>query len=148
MPISAVSIPYLQGHTRAAKSRTRSVVVSTERLNKVTAGSFTTTAYLGAHAAMLMFRRMLVALVCACLTGRDARLEDRLSQVRVVARVPGQDAAGCRADIRAIKASTDAFGQVIDVLFTEAGVCTRCAGLVAFNTGVDTRDQLRDVDLT
>jgi hypothetical protein len=86
------------------------VVVSTERLNKVAAGSFTATAYVGAHAAMLVFRRMLVALVCACLTGDGARLEHRPSQVGVVARVPGQDVAGCRADIRAVKASTDAFG--------------------------------------
>ena len=86
------------------------MVVSAERLNKVAAGSFTATAYVGAHAAMLVFRRMLVALVCACLTGRGARLEYRPSQVCVVARVPGQDAAGCRADIRAVKASADAFG--------------------------------------
>jgi hypothetical protein len=119
------------------------VVISTERLNKVAAGSFTATAYVGAHAAMLMFCRMLVALVCACLTRRGARLEHRPSQVGVVVRVPGQHPAGCRADIRAIKASTDAFGQVIDVVFTEASVCTRCAGLVALNTGVDTHDQLR-----
>src|ERR1700743_3369054 len=55
--------------------RARSVVVSTERLNKVAAGSFTATAYLGAHAAMLVSRRVLVALVCACLTGGGARLE-------------------------------------------------------------------------
>ena len=88
----------------------RSVVVSSERLNKVAAGSFTATAYVGAHAAMLVFRRMLVALVPACLTGGGARLEHRPSQVGVVARMPGQDAAGCRADIRAVKASTDAFG--------------------------------------
>ena len=90
--------------------RARSVVVSTERLNKVAAGSFTATAYVGAHTAMLVFRRMLVALVCACLTGDGARLEHRPSQVGVVARVPRQDAASCRADIRAVKASTDAFG--------------------------------------
>jgi hypothetical protein len=86
------------------------VVVSAERLKKVAAGSFTATAYLGAHAAMLVMRRMLVALVRACLTGGGARLEHRPSQVGVVARVPGQDAAGCRANIRAVKASTDAFG--------------------------------------
>ena len=79
--------------------RARSVVVSTERLNKVAAGSFTATAYLGAHAAMLVFRRMLVALVCACLTSGGARLEHRSGQVGVVVRVPGQDAAGRRADI-------------------------------------------------
>ena len=127
--------------------RARSVVVSTERLNKVAAGSFTATAYLGAHAAMLVSRRMLVALVRACLTGGGARLEHRPSQVGVVVRVPGQDSAGCRADIRAVEASTDAFGQVVDVVFTEAGVCTRCARLVAFETGVDTFDQLGSIDV-
>src|SRR6185312_7627112 len=89
IPISAVSIPYLQGQTRAAKSRARLVVVSTERLDKVAAGSFTATAYLGAHTAMLVFRRMLVALVCACLTGGGARLQHRPGQVGVVVRVPG-----------------------------------------------------------
>jgi hypothetical protein len=121
-------------------------VVSTERLNKVAARSFTATAYVGAHAAMLVFRRMLVALVCACLAGGGARLEHRPGQVRVVVRVPGQDAAGCRADIRTVKASTDAFGQATDVVFTEAGVGTRCAGLVALETGVDTFDQLGFID--
>jgi hypothetical protein len=96
---------------------------------------------------MLMFHRMLVALVHACLTCGGARLERRPSQIGVVARVPGQDAAGCSADIGAVKASTDAFGQVIDVVFTEAGVGTRGAGLVAFSTGVDTCDQLGYIDL-
>lgn len=142
IPISAVSIPYLQGRTREAKPCARPVVASTERLDKIAAGSFTATAYLGAHAAMLVFRRVLVALVPACLTGDGARLEHRPGQVGVIARVPGQHAPGCRADIRAVKAGTDAFGQVVDVVFTEAGVCTRCARLVAFKTRVDTCDQL------
>jgi len=35
---------------------------------------------------------------------------------------------------------------MIDVVFAEAGVGTRCAGLVAFETGVDTFDQLGFVD--
>src|SRR5437764_1248408 len=39
---------YARSHSR------RSVVVSTERLNKVAAGSITATAYVGAHAAMLL----------------------------------------------------------------------------------------------
>jgi len=122
------------------------VVVSTERLKKVAACSFTATAYLGAHAAMLVFRSMLVALVCACFTGEGAGFEHRPSQVGVVVRVPGQHPGGCRADIRTVKASTDAFGQVVDVVLAETGVCARCAGLVAFKTGVDTCDQLGSID--
>jgi hypothetical protein len=95
---------------------------------------------------MLVFRRMLVAFIRACLTGGDARLEHRPCQIGVVAGVPGQDAAGCRAHIRAIKAGADAFGQVIDVVFAETGVRTRSAGLVAFDTSVDARDQLVYID--
>src|ERR1700756_151715 len=98
-----------RSHSRG-EVRPRSVVVLAERLNELAAGSFTATAYLGAHAAMLVFWRMLVALVCACPTGGGARFEHRSSQVGVVVCVPGHDAAGGRADIRAVKASTDAFG--------------------------------------
>ena len=137
----------LQSHRLRHSRLLHSAVISTERFNKFAAGSFTATAYVGAHAAVLVFRRMLVALVCACLTGGGTRLEHRPSQVGVVARVPGQDAASCRADIRAVKASTDAFGQVIDVVFTEAGICTRRTGLVAFETGVDTCHQFGSIDL-
>ena len=74
-------------------------------------------------------------------TGRQLRLQ-RLAVPRLIG--PRHDAAGGRADGRAIQIEANAGNQAFDMFFRKAGVRAGGAGFNAEGTGIDTgRDRIR-----
>src|SRR3954452_14234192 len=93
---------------------------SAEAGEQLPAGGLAATAGLGTDPAVLVHRRVLSALVAACLAGGGAGLEHRPGQVGVVAGVPGQHPEGGVADVGAVSAGADALGQLGDHVFAQA----------------------------
>jgi hypothetical protein len=95
---------------------------------------------------VLVHLGVLGALVTTGLACRGARLQDRASEVGVVAGVSGQHPARRVADVGAVEVGADARGQLGDHVLAEARVRAGRTGLSALDTGLDALLQLPTVD--
>ena len=89
----------------------RTVEGSGDRRQQVPARLLARAAGLGADPAVLVHAGVTLALVPARAAGRDARLEVRARERRVVAGVPRQDPRGRAAAVRAVQVGADARAQ-------------------------------------
>lgn len=86
--------------------------------------------------------------VGATCTSGAARFQSRSGEIGVVARVPGEDACGCFADVCAVQVRANALCQLGDHVLTQTSVGARCTGLRAFNACFNTFYERLLVNLT
>ncbi|CCQ47529.1 putative uncharacterized domain protein [Pseudarthrobacter siccitolerans] len=113
-----------------------------ERGQKFLAGRFAAAAGLGADPAVIVHSGVPFALVTTCFAGSTTGLQNGAGEVGVIAGMPGQDVAGCYADVGAVEVGADALGQVSDHVFAQARVGARGAGLRALEAGLDALGEL------
>jgi hypothetical protein len=91
--------------------------------------SFSPSAYVRVDAAVFVVRGVPFAFFGAAAAGDHACLDCGPDHSKIDLRTAGQDGHGRGADVRAIKAGTDALDQPSHVRFGHAGVSTSDAGL-------------------
>jgi hypothetical protein len=87
-----------------------------------------------------------LALFAANATRLGASLDDRSRDANVERRLAAENVSGRRAHVRAVEVQADAADERLDVVFTEARVRARGAGLGAVVTGFDTAAEHARVD--
>lgn len=107
---------------------------------------FATTASFRADPAVAVHFGVPFAFVSTGLAHGGAGLQNSASDVRVVAGVTGEDISCGGADVRTIKVSADALGQLGDHVFAQARICAGGAGLRAVKGRGDTFGELVLVD--
>jgi hypothetical protein len=110
---------------------------SADRGEEIAARLLAAAANLGAHAAVVMVRRVALAFIPARTTHHDARLDRGPDYTQVDFGLAGHHAADRLADVGAVEAEPDAPDQLRHVRLAEAGIGAARAGGGAIEALVD-----------
>jgi len=121
----------------AATAKPKGHVLRAHRGEKVVAGRLAAAAGLGAQAAVLHAHvaGVSLALIAARTARPRAGQKDASRRLQLEGRLAREDPAGRPAQVGAVQAEPYAAGQVVEVLFAEAGVRAGGAGLGAVKAG-------------
>lgn len=108
-----------------------------QRIQEPVARLLAAAAGLGADAAVLVAVGVLLALLgtqsAGCAEGFDLLADERVLWLRL----PGENAAGNRADVGTVEVGTDALAEPVELLLGEARVGAGRASLLALGARVD-----------